>query len=91
MKLNAEVQRLLSSFAQRRRTLLFVRGALLSATTLVGGIVIAAVLDGTLMLEDQPRRITSFLLLLTILAVAWIRAGKILTQASSSRLLATLL
>jgi|GEM_PF-3353647 len=91
MKLNAEVQRLLSSFAQRRRTLLFVRGALLSATTLVGGIVISAVLDGTLMLEDQPRRITSFLLLLTILAVAWIRAGKSLTQASPSRLLATLL
>ena len=91
MKLNAEVQRLLSSFAQRRRTLLFVRGALLSATTLVGGIVLAAVLDGALMLEDQPRRITSFLLLLTILAVAWIRAGKSLTQASSSRLLATLL
>ena len=91
MKLNAEVQCLLSSFAQRRRTLLFVRGALLSATTLVCGIVLAAVLDGTLILEDQPRRITSFLLLLAILAVAWIRAGKSLTQASSSRLLATLL
>jgi hypothetical protein len=91
MKLNIEVQRLLLSFAQRRRTLLFVRGALVSTTTLVGGTVLATVLDATLMLEDQPRRITSFLLVLVILAAAWSRAGKSLTQVSSSRLLATLL
>ena len=91
MKLNTEVQRLLSSFARRRRTLLFVRGALVSTTTLVGGTILATVLDATLILEDPPRRITSFLLALIILAAAWNRAGKSLAQISSSRLLATLL
>ncbi len=91
MKLHPEVQLLISSFAQRRRKLLFARGALVSSTALLCGIVLAAVLDGTLVLEDQPRRIISFLLLLGILVTAWIRAGRSITRASTNRLLATLL